>query len=526
MKNMKKKAGFWVSIFFILLATASLFRYFHQKDEGLYADEIINRTSQEFRDDLKAFLTNVEAITETVKNDVSLIDVDLVSQDSLLTYFTGLVSKDKLLKGIVLLGSRRNFVLVRQNNSWVVTHSPLKDTLINWKRLDDNLKPVSEWTDPYNYFMELSDLNSIKASYLKDGRSVWKTARSKIPEYRDLLFNVFKTTNADGKINIVVLMYKAGELGNRFSHVLSFEQPLVTLITLNDNEITPIRTKDTTLISKYEKLSENVAGVIATWHAQHKEKPHLYHFEEFNKTYWSQIDTINESLGIKAYTLTIAQDDLLKTASSVEEAYLYASIMFLLFALFVFLVTFRKYNRQTKSAKTRLGNMLTEEILETIKKGETEHVEFKSSLRWDYREGKVNKALENVILKSISAFSNAKGGKLFIGVSDNLKTLGLTSDFDTLKKQNVDYFELHLRKLINNQFGIKFSNNYLHMQFPVIDDKTICLIQVLASDNPLYLKVKNNQGHMVEKFYVRSGNASQEITSLQEIHEYIDSRFK
>jgi hypothetical protein len=40
------------------------------------------------------------------------------------------------------------------------------------------------------------------------------------------------------------------------------------------------------------------------------------------------------------------------------------------------------------------------------------------------------------------------------------------------------------------------------------------------------VKVKNNQGKMVEKFYVRSGNSSQEITSLQEINEYINDRFK
>ncbi len=523
---MKKKVGFWISVFFIVLAIASLFRYFNQKDKGLYADEIITRTSQEFKKDLKAFLANVEAITNTVKKDVSLIDVDRVSQDSLLTYFTKLISKDQLLKGIVLLGSRRNFVLIRNNNSWIVTHSPLKDTLINWKRLDNNLNPVSEWTDPYNYFMELSDLNSIKVSYLKDGKNVWKTARSKIPEYRDLLFNVFQTKSADDQIDIVVLIYKTNELSSRFTNVLSFKQPLVTLITLNDKKITPIRTKDTALISQYEKLSKNVAGVIDTWHAQHEEKPHLYHFEEFNKTYWSRIDTINESLGIKAYTLTIAEDDLVATASSVEEAYLYAAIMFLLFALFIFMITFRKYHKQQKPPKTELESVANVKVLEMIKKGETEYVEFKSSLRWDYREERVNKALEDVILKSIAAFSNAKGGKLFIGVNDDMEIVGLETDFNTLKKQNVDYFELHLRKLINNQFGIRFSNNHLHIQFPDIHNKTICLIHIAPSDKPLYLKVKNNQGHMVEKFYVRSGNASQEITSLQEIHEYIEARFK
>ena len=107
-----------------------------------------------------------------------------------------------------------------------------------------------------------------------------------------------------------------------------------------------------------------------------------------------------------------------------------------------------------------------------------------------------------------------------------MEILGLEPDFNTLKKQDADYFELHLRKLINNQYGIRFSNKHLHIQFPVIDGKTICIIHIYPSDSPLYVKVKNNQGKMVEKFYVRSGNSSQEITSLQEINDYINDRFK
>lgn len=101
----------------------------------------------------------------------------------------------------------------------------------------------------------------------------------------------------------------------------------------------------------------------------------------------------------------------------------------------------------------------------------------------------------------------------------------MENDFKTLKKQDVDYFELHLRKLINNQFGVQVANKNLHIHFPTFDGKTICVIYVSTSDKPLYLKVKNKQGHEVEKFYVRSGNASQEITSLQEINEYVKGHF-
>ena len=140
-------------------------------------------------------------------------------------------------------------------------------------------------------------------------------------------------------------------------------------------------------------------------------------------------------------------------------------------------------------------------------------------------EGKVNKILEDVIIKSIAAFGNAKGGSLLIGVTDELENIGPANDLNTLRKKNIDYFELHLRKLINNQYGISFVNNHLLIQFPEFDGRHICLIQVSPSAEPLYMTARNKQGQEVEKFYVRSGNASQQITSLKEINDYVKTRF-
>ena len=163
--------------------------------------------------------------------------------------------------------------------------------------------------------------------------------------------------------------------------------------------------------------------------------------------------------------------------------------------------------------------------MKLVNGGETENAEFKSSLRYDYRLEKENKILENVILKSIAAFANAKGGTLFIGIDDDMNILGLENDYNTLKKNDADYFELHIRKLINNQFGISFVNESLLLYFPEIEEKQICVIQINPSFSPLYIKTKDKQGQSIEKFYVRSGNASQQISSLKEINDYIKRHF-
>ena len=61
------------------------------------------------------------------------------------------------------------------------------------------------------------------------------------------------------------------------------------------------------------------------------------------------------------------------------------------------------------SLKNKEKRMSLEELL---KKGESETVEFKSSLRWDYRQNKTNKELEFAVLKTITAFMNTRKGTL------------------------------------------------------------------------------------------------------------------
>ena len=92
-----------------------------------------------------------------------------------------------------------------------------------------------------------------------------------------------------------------------------------------------------------------------------------------------------------------------------------------------------------------------------IQSGEHSYLEFKSTIRWNIENAKVDKKMEEIILKSISAFSNGDGGKLLIGVADNGEILGLEEDYNSLKEANKDYFELHLSNLIINNFGNEFA---------------------------------------------------------------------
>jgi hypothetical protein len=141
-------------------------------------------------------------------------------------------------------------------------------------------------------------------------------------------------------------------------------------------------------------------------------------------------------------------------------------------------------------------------IKELIIKGENESLEIKSTLRFDVKEGEVNKKLEYVIAKTVSAFLNTEGGSLIIGVDDEGNILGLEKDFQTLNKKNLDGFELHLRQVIKKYLGDYFEK-YLKISFPKVDDKEICLVQISKSGKPVFVSYEGE-----EHFFVRNGNSS------------------
>ena len=155
-----------------------------------------------------------------------------------------------------------------------------------------------------------------------------------------------------------------------------------------------------------------------------------------------------------------------------------------------------------------------EEIEELILSGESETVEFKSTLRFDLRQKTVNKKLEYVVAKTIAAFLNSNGGNLLIGVDDNMNALGLNDDLSTLKKNDLDGFELKLIEVIQTYIGNEYST-HIKINFPKYGHQTICHVKIAKSSKPIFTAFEGR-----EDFFVRSGCSSQPLSrEAQSIYE-------
>lgn len=164
---------------------------------------------------------------------------------------------------------------------------------------------------------------------------------------------------------------------------------------------------------------------------------------------------------------------------------------------------------------------ITEEVNyeEIIKGGENDYVEFKSSIRYDYkqRNGDI-KSIEYVIAKTISSFMNVRGGRLFVGVDDSGEINGIENDYAAVHNKNKDGFLLQLNNIINHYLGKEF-HQYLSVKIIPIKDKDVCILEVAKSRSPVFLKDGDK-----EEFHIRASASSQSM-SVRQTNEYIRSHF-
>jgi ABC-type amino acid transport substrate-binding protein len=186
----------------------------------------------------------------------------------------------------------------------------------------------------------------------------------------------------------------------------------------------------------------------------------------------------------------------------------------IIFGMYVF-----KLKSRIQKMKQATPSLNENEWKQLISDGENDSVEFKSSLRWSIKEEKVDKRLESVVVKTLSAFMNARGGTLFIGINDAGNPVGIEPDYETFqRKPNQDGFMLKLSDLITKNLGAQ-SHKFIVSDIQPMAGKDVCRIRVSPSDRPVFV---TDQGK--EAFYIRAGASSIPL-GMSQAHEYISSRW-
>ena len=157
--------------------------------------------------------------------------------------------------------------------------------------------------------------------------------------------------------------------------------------------------------------------------------------------------------------------------------------------------------------------------LDNIAGGESQTVEFKSSMLYDYKRGGAkNPELKRALLKEIVALMNTEGGAVYVGVADDGKILGIERDFGLLgRRAGWDKWSLELTNAVKT-LGAAAARN-VSCERVEIDGRTIAKIAVRKGASPAYLDPAGKG-----EFAMRIESASV-LLSTKEAAEYISDRF-
>ena len=180
----------------------------------------------------------------------------------------------------------------------------------------------------------------------------------------------------------------------------------------------------------------------------------------------------------------------------------------------------RKQNQQladelatSLESGSRDGSTHLDRIKFLISSGESNRVEFKSTLRWNLKTDRSEKVIDKAWLKSVAAFLNSDGGVLLVGVEDNGDILGIEADnFD-----NEDKYLLHVNNRIQQHIGLEHAG-FIGYQLVPADNKKVLLIECQPSPSPVFLKISKE-----EEFYIRVGPGSRRL-STSEVVAYVTNR--
>ena len=157
--------------------------------------------------------------------------------------------------------------------------------------------------------------------------------------------------------------------------------------------------------------------------------------------------------------------------------------------------------------------------------------EFKETFAYDRKRAKYaqNKQVGNnkryngpqELAKEICAFGNSSGGFVFLGVDDDGNIVGLEEDRKMAHCADyVDKFANHMRSKLESLLNDKaFFGSKIQYMFRSKNDKTVCIMQVLPANNPIYV------GKEPPIFFIRGPTARAQPLYGDDLIRYTRERF-
>jgi hypothetical protein len=238
-----------------------------------------------------------------------------------------------------------------------------------------------------------------------------------------------------------------------------------------------------------------------SWYNVDAEEPFMFRYH--GETWWGMATLPPESQMSRWLMVTLPSNELFVELDRERTTMIFFTVIILIVGGLLFGILVKLYNRPLTGMSGTLELTESEALLQLLKEGESDHLEFKSTLRWNLKSDKPDQNIEKSILKTLVAYLNSEGGTLLVGVEDDGNILGIESD----KFVNEDKYMLHLNNMIKQHIGLEFAK-YIHYRLVPVQDTKVLQIDCNKSNEPVFLSYLED-----EDFYIRVGPASRKLST-------------
>lgn len=494
--------------FALILASLNLFQYYKIKNNIAAAnlEEISQVEVSEIHSFYQSVSSRLEIVREWGKNGLLQID-DTVGLNR---KFFPIIKNQNQFSGLLLADSRgREYYLYRSENELITRTSSIEGNSARmiWQRWADPDHVVEEWQDESQ-----DDLHQRPwfADPEKNGGSIsWtgsytffqsgklgSTASVSwwIPEKSDqfmvfgldiLVDDVKKLLAAQEKKRYGILIL----VNNNAQYFI--ESSLPGSIDFEDAG-TPSTKKN--LIIK----------AIHTWREANKSSQKVFTFTHNKQNWLAQFHPLVKENKVIMVGVVASEEEL---AAGMKRILFNVDLIDFLVAagggMIMLFLAWRYSRAHTLSFQN--NDRPEDRLKKLIGQGEGEHLEFKSTVRYNLKAGKVGKEIELAWLKAVCAFLNSEGGTALIGIADDGSISGIEPD----NFGSNDRCLLHIKNLVNQHIGAEFSR-LVRITLVQANEHQVIMIDCEKSEDPVFLKAGKD-----EMFYIRSGPSNTRLTPSQ-----------
>jgi len=267
------------------------------------------------------------------------------------------------------------------------------------------------------------------------------------------------------------------------------------------------------LLESDNEASQVLAETIFDWKSAGTRVDQPIQRRIAGRSWWVLFRELSSDAGPEYLGLWVPATDLAARLQTPDTWETYVLVGGLAVAILALISLAFEYRRRLRTMAADRGHCRdsADELRLLIARGESDRLEFKSTMRWNLKANKPGKEIELAWLKTVVAFLNTDGGTILLGVGDDGQILGVEPD----GFKNDDKFLLHFNNLINRHVGVEFAR-CLRFDLRSIGDKTIFVLDCYSADDPAFLKRDDD-----DTFYVRIGPASRKL-SLRKTLEYLE----